>query len=76
MEVQSVTVGLEFTHNLGNYSNLKPMVSISALISDGELPGQVLEILRLSVLEQIDLLIKDGVLEHKMRLKSLEERPF
>lgn len=75
MQVQTVTVAVEFTHNLGNYSNIKPYVSLTALVFEGDELSEALQSLHWMVLGQIDTLVSDGIVQHKKRLEAAD-RPF
>lgn len=73
MQIKTVEISLGITHNLGNYSNISPSISLSAVVSEHELPSTVLEVLRLTVLEEIDTLIKQAIRQHNARK---DEKPF
>jgi len=57
MQVKQITVEISRTYNLGNFSNIKPTVSIIAALSEGDDPEQAADEARLLAETQIDAAI-------------------
>lgn len=83
--VKTITVEYAYTFNLGNYSSVKPAVTITAELAEGDNVEQVTHTLRnqarVEVQSEIDLaLIKEGRQPYFHQLKAAapvqEEPPF
>ncbi len=57
MQYNQITVEISRTHNLGNYSNIKPTVSSIVALSEDDPPEQAIEEARLLAEAQIDAAI-------------------
>lgn len=81
-QIKQITVEYAYTFNLGNYSNVKPTVTLTAELSEGDDPELVILDLqkqaRLAVQEEIDAtLIANGRLAQfkRVEVKAKEEAP-
>lgn len=74
MNVQSVSMSVEVVHNLGNHQQIKPHVSLWALVVEGEDVEQALYSLRRLALGEIDLCIREGLRQHIERVTPISER--
>lgn len=46
MQIKTVTIEYSYTFNLGNYSNVKQAISLTAELAEGDDPEQVTHLLR------------------------------
>lgn len=76
MQVQSVTVTVEFTHSLGNYSAIKPILSASVLLQEDDDYSAVLDEFKEVLLDKIHLIVLRGIEDHQGRLRGPSEKPF
>lgn len=73
MEVGTVLLSIEQSHNLGNYQSLKVALSLEAVVQDGEDTSVVVSALKLKIYEEMHQIIMMGVHRHKNRLRLIEQ---
>lgn len=67
MKFQTFTLTVEFTHSLGNYSNVKPSLSVSGFLEEGDDLDKVMEHTRAQMLRQIHFIIIQAIFDHRDR---------
>lgn len=69
MQVKTVTVEYSMTYNLGNYSNTKQAVSLTAEVGEDDSTSYVLEVLRDQASEHITRAITYAKLDYEQANK-------
>jgi hypothetical protein len=62
--IKTITIEYGYTFNLGNYSNVRPIVTLTAELADGDVPDIVIQTLqdkaRREVENQIDFVLRQA----------------